>query len=205
VDVTHDLRHVDEGAALLPLQYMTKPNVSGFLAAADRRVQDLEDNLYGIWRALLLATAVGDQLDQYGKLLSEPRRGRSDAAYRAVLFTRIAVYNSRGRPQDVIAVARLALGDANLEYLEPDVNQVLFYVQKDGIDPVVVVDTARSIGQAKAVATRGYLVYSTLAPSATLHWGFSGASLSPKQHLWGGQPYTSSILSNWAGAQETKR
>lgn len=197
-DVVKDTQHASEGNALLPMQYADKPNVSGVLGTLMNRVQELENTLYDVWFFLLLDNARGDQLDLWGKFLVQPRGGWTDAQYRAILRTRIRVYISKGRPEDVIAIARLALGDSNLEYLES--YPASFEVQKDGIDPVLVAPSVQALHDGKPVGVRGQLFYSVDTPDETLHWGY-GVDLSPKQTLWGAEPYSTSVHSNWAMEQ----
>lgn len=162
-DVVHNTDHLAEGLAKLT-QMTKQPNVQGILSAFLREVQKAEDALYSVWYQYLFPNAVGDQLDQYGLMLAEGRKGRDDNAYRVGLLLRMRVLRSKGRINDIIDISRLASGAANLSFQEPG-NLAVFQVTKEQIDPAAIAQLKTALKQGKTPGVRGLLKY-TLSPPA---------------------------------------
>lgn len=90
------------------------PNWGILLTAAGAQVQALEQAFYDLLVLRQIDTGIGQQLDDIGAIVGQPRNSVSDADYRRYLAARVAVSNSEGRISDVIRVARSVLSDASL-------------------------------------------------------------------------------------------
>lgn len=105
---TRNDSHVVEARKLLIEQFRNKRVIQGFLDTYIRPLQDVEDMLWDVIDARLLATAGDAQLDTLGALVKERRRGRSNDEYRIGIRIKIKVLRSKGRIQDIIEIAQLA-------------------------------------------------------------------------------------------------
>lgn len=111
--------HVALGIARMPSQWATSANMLAMLRVYLARYNVLE----GVFQDLLLKRSidtanaddptgtVGDQLDQLGAKVGQPRNGLTNADYRRYIRARIATNNSNGRIEDFIAIAMLIAGD----------------------------------------------------------------------------------------------
>jgi hypothetical protein len=86
-----------------------KAKLEALLRTYTDEVQALEQAIWDVLIKRLPAEAEGVQLDVIGRIIGEPRRGRTDAAYRPWITARIAVNRSFGTAGDVIR-ALLAIG-----------------------------------------------------------------------------------------------
>lgn len=165
-------------------------------AQANRR-QALEDVAWSVLTALsdpTFATVTGVLLDKIGARVGELRGGRVDSDYQAAIRLRIRVNRSRGKAEDIIAIAKLAAIHSTPLYTEPDDDGPLFEVDITNLPGGKQVGTL--LGQAKPLGVPGLLVYSpdgqtyaawgdsvspgTLTPATT--WGDSVGATGP---LWG--------------------
>lgn len=157
-----DNNHVNEALALLTDMFKTKPVIQGFVnALADD--QDLEDAAWGLINGIILATAVGNVLDQYGKILLVNRDGRSDNDYRKALQLEIRVLRSNGLSEDVIQVAALALSSFQYDEWPP----AAFTIFSNGVTGATAI--LDQIGRTRAAATRGVFLFSL--SGTDLIWG----------------------------------
>lgn len=151
--------HVAEAAALLTERFRSKPVIQAFLAGHVRQLQELEGVFFDIIDTRLLATAAGIQLDTIGRLVKEPRRGRSDDIYRNGIGIKIRVLRSKGRITDIIDIATLSnapntpLGIENFRYLCFQVDVVLQVGERYLAD---------YLSQARAASSYGNLIASDL-------------------------------------------
>ncbi len=83
--------------------------MEAMLASFTDRIQELEDAAWEVADYLLLKNAFGVVLDKIGKIVGRSRRGLEDDDYKIALRARIRINRSFGRPEDLIAVARLSL------------------------------------------------------------------------------------------------
>lgn len=147
---------------------MALNTVQAVLVAYASRLQDLEDVTWAILAALsdpTFASITGDLADKVlFRLTGETRDGRSDADYQAAARIRVRVNRSRGKAEDVIAVARLAAIHSTPFYSEPDTGEPVFEVDIPNLPGAAQV--AKLLGQAKPAGVRGILVYSTDALDA---------------------------------------
>lgn len=116
--ITHDLEHASEADALFIDQYKDKSRLSALLASYVRVFQGAEDALWDVYIKRLLDNATAAQLDTIGAIVGQPRIGTDDDAYRLFIRTRIRANRSRGRPEDIVQVAAIALSGIRFDYLE---------------------------------------------------------------------------------------
>ena len=166
--------HVDEGLELLTSKYRDKPIVRAILASLLARVQVLEEDLWQVLWGWVLThydhTASGQQLDDLGAIVGQPREGRSDADYLTAIRLRIRINRSKGRSEDVLQVAKLI--DPNATYVEgyPLGFEVSIYNVTNGGDIV------RMLAQTKAATSYGVLLTSSW--DATNVFSFEHAGLN---------------------------
>ncbi len=142
---------------LLTQRFKGKPVITGLLSSLTAKVEDLEAVLWDVInKRLITNNPVGDQLDQLGAIVGEKRDSRSDADYFPAVQVRIKVNRSQGRAEDVLQVAHL-LFTGTWTYAEfPAMG---FYIT--ALDITGAISILRLIGQTRAAASRGVLVYST--------------------------------------------
>lgn len=102
--------HAEDAVARLIAQFKEKPRIEALLMAFAAEYQSLEDSIFSLPADRALATAVGEQLDLFGTIVGELRRGRNDDDYRLALYARIARNTSRGTYEDLIRVFNLITG-----------------------------------------------------------------------------------------------
>lgn len=99
--------HNAEALNQLLEQFKSKPRIEALISAKMIQVQEIEAVLFDIRDKLVLAVAVGDQLDIFGKIVTEPRLGKSDPTYLAFVLARILINRSNGRIEEINAVIKL--------------------------------------------------------------------------------------------------
>ena len=165
---------------------MALNNVQAILLAQVNRLQELEDAIWTLLTPLsdkTFASVTGKLLEFLGAIVGESRDGRADADYQAAIRIRIRVNRSRGKAEDVIAVAKLAAIHSTPSYTEPNDDGPIFEVDITNLPGAATV--ARLLGEAKPLGVTGLLVATA---DATDHatWG---DSTQPTVHttaqLWG--------------------
>ncbi len=78
------------------------------LTAILNRLQEAENAAWTLLTSMSIEAAANDLLDKIGKLVGEPRIGRSDDEYRAGVRLKVRSNISSGRAVDVLDVAALA-------------------------------------------------------------------------------------------------
>lgn len=97
---------------------MAAPKLNLFLAAFLKRLQEAENGVFQVMTSRLLGFAVGVNLDLFGRVVGQARNGQTDDAYRKSIRLRIYINGSRGRPEDLIYVARQLTGFQTIQYLD---------------------------------------------------------------------------------------
>ncbi len=104
--------HCADAFRLLISQYQDSPHVRALVCSEIHPADDLDAAIVGLFHTLLsIENAVGAGLDLIGAIVREKRDGRGDYLYRAALRVRVLINRSQGRPEDLIAIARLFEGD----------------------------------------------------------------------------------------------
>ena len=104
--------------ALLPEQFKNKPNIASLLQVISTLAQDIENVGFTLQDGFKLSQAIGTQLDVIGKILGEPRSGRSDDEYRIALNLKIAINTSSGTPESIINVVASVTNSVSVQLLE---------------------------------------------------------------------------------------
>lgn len=108
--VEHIPDYVSRGTALLIERYRL-PRLSALLGAWLAEVQTVEDVLYA-----LLTEGLTRQLDVLGRIVGQPREGRSDAVFLLWIRARVLVNRSSGRAPQLYAIVRaVQVPDPELE------------------------------------------------------------------------------------------
>jgi len=100
---THDA----EALAQLLEQFKGKARIEALLSANMTQIQEIEGVAFDMLEAFVVSTAVGDQLDTIGKIVTEPRKGKTDDVYRAFILARITINRSNGRVEEFNTVLQL--------------------------------------------------------------------------------------------------
>jgi len=87
---------VAEGLDFLIDFWKDKPKAQGLLETPLRELQQVEDTIFQLLEDRGILVAVGEQLNNYGRLYNVPRAGMEDDEYRLAILRRIAINNSDG-------------------------------------------------------------------------------------------------------------
>ena len=128
--------HIADALKRLVIQYAEKPNMVAALTAFVKQIQESEDTLFAQFEDRSLQTGIGVQLDNWGLILSQPRRGLDDETYRTRLFIRIAELNSQGTPQDMIAIFTALMRPASGFVLYSEIHPAGFCLTAVDPDPI---------------------------------------------------------------------
>lgn len=102
--------HDAQAMARLPAQFRDSTNMKALVSSRSLEAQEIEDALMSLLTLPSIDDGVGAQLDVLGKIVGQPRGGRTDEVYRVWLRARIRLLRSSGRVRDVLEVLRLAVG-----------------------------------------------------------------------------------------------
>lgn len=127
---------VSDAQALWTYQLTGKANIDALTSLFATESQSWEEIAEDIQQARAIDTAVGDQLDQLGALVGQPRNGLTDERYRVWLKARIYVNRSSGVPSEIYGAAYIILGqDADLFLRQIPVGHALVSRTKSTVVP----------------------------------------------------------------------
>jgi hypothetical protein len=110
--------HAEEAVSHLIELFKRGPRNQAALGVFGVQLAELEiaaaDNIMNFF----IDTATGDQLDILGRIVGEPRLGRTDENYRPAVRVRILVNNSDGRAEQLLAIARGMVPGASVNLYE---------------------------------------------------------------------------------------
>lgn len=178
--LTYDPNHVQEAKAIMAQQYRERTTPPQVISALLGEVQALEDAIWGVYIGRNILSAVGAQLDVFGKIVGQPRNGFSDADYLPQLLARVAVNRSSGTPEELYAIFKLVMfagGTMRIQNFYPAAFE--FFI---GAAPMPVNWASIFLGflqSARAAGVGGVLRYSLLTPAATLSFAASGGGAGP--------------------------
>ncbi len=109
-DPTLFTTHVSQGLKRLLAQFQGQPNFEGQLRSFLLQVQELEVMLFALMAERYVDTAEGAQLDGIGRVVNEPRGGKSDTDYHAAIKGRITRNKANSRVEDLHTLFALLLG-----------------------------------------------------------------------------------------------
>lgn len=135
---THYLSHIKDhlniAKGYLPEQYKNRPNIDGLLTAITLPLQDIEDELYEMYKNHSLREARGYYLDRIGALVGELRNYRPDAEYKPAILARIMINNAGGTPEDIISAINFTFNPRQLSYTEIYPACFSVFIQTNSID-----------------------------------------------------------------------
>lgn len=162
--LAHKTTHVADGLAKL-IHRFRKPKIEASLASWLSEVQVLEDAAWLLYAETFLPVAVGDALDQIGRIVNQPRSGRTDDVYRLWIRARILILRSSGRAEQLIAAALLVLPTGTRIVWEEGLAPASFIMHAVG--PIAGIEgneMAKLVQLARAGGVRGQLHWYVSAP-----------------------------------------
>jgi hypothetical protein len=160
-----NLAYVEEGLARLTDKFQ-KPVIQALTKIYLEAVQDVEEAAFDVLASRILANnPEGHQLDLLGKIVNEPRAGRTDEEYLVAVKVRIRTNRSQGRTLDIIEVSNLASDNAAFQYREDRPHY--FSVVIEETSTAIAKTLIRALGRAKAASYGGVLYFN--------HWPESEA------------------------------
>lgn len=100
--------HVEQALNRRLEQYIGKPNIEAVLEIHAEGYQELEEVFNDLMlKRLNIDEAEGEQLDQIGKVIGQPRMSFDDDFYRILLYARIGINVSNGEPERIINTLKL--------------------------------------------------------------------------------------------------
>lgn len=110
------VNHTDQALDRLITQYKEKPNIEGIITTYGTQVQEIENMLFDVLNERSIQASIGQQLDNFGTIIGQPRQGFDDDVYRVLLYNRIAQINSEGTIEEVISIFKTLMGADNVIY-----------------------------------------------------------------------------------------
>jgi len=99
--------HAEQALNRLLEQYKGKTNLINFIQVYLKQVQDIEDSLEDFDKLLDIGESSGQQLDEIGDIVVQPRLGNTDERYRILLYTKIGINTSKGESPKVIEIFKI--------------------------------------------------------------------------------------------------
>jgi hypothetical protein len=112
------INHLTRAQGHLLNQYQDAANLSSIIATFAGQTQELENALQEFFTKRSLAVATGAQLDVLGEILGMERGSYADATYRALLYLRVAQYNSEGTIEELIGIYKNIMGSSYVFFQE---------------------------------------------------------------------------------------
>lgn len=169
-DIIYVFDHAKQAAEQVLSQFFKSAKLQAVLEAFTDEVQQLENTWFDMFASRTLSTAVGAQLDQYGKLVGQDRLGFSDSDYRGLIEARIQANVSEGTPEQIIAVL-FAIVQVRIHYMNTppaayEIEYVLMSYSSDELRTFIV-DIMQDMRPAG-------VKLSHLAEGVPGYWGFEG-------------------------------
>lgn len=142
--------HSQDAIKRLIQQYRESITVHGLITPFVDQIQDLENALFPFFTAYGIDTAVGEQLNNLGEIVGEPRNGLSDDAYRIQIKAKIIKNIYEGEPNTMILIFQSLTG-ANVVILN-ELYPAAFAISADGVTPGLDPDEIRENVQGVAPA-----------------------------------------------------
>lgn len=110
--------HREQAIDRFTSQYFEAEKLRNLTGAFVDRYQGLEDAVQQLLRERWVDDAVGQQLDELGAIVGEPRLNRRDEVYRPAIRLRIILNRAGGEPESLIRFVRLAFDAEVVAYTE---------------------------------------------------------------------------------------
>jgi len=95
-----------------------RPNIKGLLNAIIEPLQDIENNLFELYKNRSLTNASGYYLDGIGAIIGEPRDYRNDTDYKLAILVRIISNNGGGTAEEILVILSSIYKDSQIAYTE---------------------------------------------------------------------------------------
>jgi len=149
-------------------QFYGDPVHTAISDAVAVELQRVEDVITSMFSLMQLDNAVGDVLDQIGRLARVDRLGRSDADYRKIIQVAIAVRDSDGGAEDLMWIAG-QLVDATVRYIQIGTAYFeLHYESDDTLSDDLKAEAITLIGRAVSAGV-GWRLLATEATDGALY------------------------------------
>ena len=175
---------VSEGLTRLLDQFKGSPNLLALATSYLEQVQTLEDAAWPLLAERGIDNMTGDRLDGLGEILGHSRGGRSDAGYRLALKGELAVLQSEGTAEEMIALAQLLIQMPTADYEVIEYWPKGFYIRP--VDHVLTQDPAligTMLDRAISAATTMSFVDSFFLDAATFTLSSQGAAVETSTSL----------------------
>lgn len=108
--ITFKDTHTEEALSKLLAQFKEKDKLMAVLSAFTDQIQAVENVLQELLDERNIDVAVGDVLDLFGKVVGQPREGRTDDDFRLWIKARILINKSSGLTEEMYTVLKLITG-----------------------------------------------------------------------------------------------
>jgi hypothetical protein len=172
------------------IDFLDKENFNKLIQLFLEEVQEIEVATLAIADQKSILTAIGEWLDYIGKIVGEPRKGRTDQDYRAALLLKVAINTSDGTPNTIIDITKQYTGVTSSRII--DYHPASFFNVLEIVDGVSTVGLAKLIDQIKPAGV-----------SATVVNNINGNRFVPSwQNLAGDQTNTDHAYFDWIGLKD---
>lgn len=128
-----EIDHAEEAVKRLVLQFQ-KPRFKALVRRFCGPLQKAEHAAVQLMIYRTVDTAFGELLNQFGKLVGQPRRDLDDDDYRRYIRARIKANRSRGTGPDILAIARLVINEPNAHFKLINHGFAAFTLQVTGVN-----------------------------------------------------------------------
>lgn len=126
--VNHIPDHVERALEDLPSYMQGKPRLALLITPVLQQVQRLEDAVWSAIEDRMLDSSQGDQLDQYGRLVQEPRAGLPDILYRRAIEARVIANRSSGAVDELVKIVQILTSATQVRFIScPPMTSILVY------------------------------------------------------------------------------
>jgi hypothetical protein len=188
----HVTDHADRAVARLLEQFRAGETVPALVRAVAAQAQAVEDAL---WDALVLRRldqAEGTRLDVIGRIVGQPREGRSDAEYLLWLRARMLINQSSGRAEDIISVLHALLQGSSGIVLEEQFPAGLV-VRVDSGATISPTTSASILNLVKAGGVRAILESATTIDTTSFAFDDNGAGFGDSTNAAVGGTFATAI------------
>lgn len=119
------------------IEYLKDSDFVKILESNDLQFNDLENTFFQLYQNMWLSSAIGEQLDVLGIILNVDRDGRTDDAYRAILYAKVQIDVSSGEPESIIAAVKAIFNNPAMVEYNP-VYPGKFRIWTDGTLPITI-------------------------------------------------------------------
>jgi hypothetical protein len=143
--------HVELALSSLIEQYKDSTNLKALLSTFVSRDQGFEDVAWDVLTDRGISTAVGQQLDDIGIVVNQPREGVDDEVYRVRLRARIKTNISAGTVEDLITILSL-ITETTIQVLDDGLASASILIKSSSITNEVALISGQFSNDAKPLS-----------------------------------------------------